>query len=174
MIEIFTKRAFGWRGATLENFRIGGAQLRNFNQIHRSFSNFNAIFDRHTNDVSFKKHCFQLVYFASAKLCPNLQFFGSDLPIFLVDLYEFKDPDFEHVGAFQFQFVFDGGAARDLHVHVLEDAVPGRSRAENWSRLELPSSWVWWMTLLPLGTGERLSPWVAAGCFTMGISILFF
>ncbi|XP_004503590.1 uncharacterized protein [Cicer arietinum] len=22
--------------------------------------------------------------------------------------------------------------------------------------------------------GERLSPWVAAGCFTMGVSILFF
>lgn len=36
------------------------------------------------------------------------------------------------VGAFQFQFVFDGGAARDLHVHVREDAVSGRPGAENW------------------------------------------
>ncbi|KAK7832526.1 protein kish-a [Quercus suber] len=25
-----------------------------------------------------------------------------------------------------------------------------------------------------LKTGERLSPWVAAGCFTMGVSIIFF
>ena len=23
-------------------------------------------------------------------------------------------------------------------------------------------------------TGERLSPWVAVGCFTMGVSIIFF
>ncbi|BBH03492.1 hypothetical protein Prudu_014386, partial [Prunus dulcis] len=100
----------------------------NFNNRHAG------LFDRHTNDVSFKKrkHCFQLVYFASAKLCSNFQSFCSDLPIFLVHLYEFENPDFEHVGAFQFQFVFDGGAARDLHVHVLEDAVPGRPRAENW------------------------------------------
>ncbi|RHN43503.1 hypothetical protein MtrunA17_Chr8g0388611 [Medicago truncatula] len=32
--------------------------------------------------------------------------------------------------------------------------------------------------LLVLGrsksSGERLSPWVAVGCFTMGVSILFF
>lgn len=44
------------------------------------------------------------------------------------------------VGAFQFQFVFDGGAARDLHVHVLEDAVPGRPRAENWVSLSSMAS----------------------------------
>lgn len=23
-------------------------------------------------------------------------------------------------------------------------------------------------------TGERLSPWVAVGCFTMGVSVIFF
>ncbi|CAB4280205.1 unnamed protein product [Prunus armeniaca] len=136
------------------------------------------------------------------------------------------------IGAFQFQFVFDGGAARDLHVHVLEDAVPGRPGAENWVRLKYfieickpalllglsIASQQWSFTrpythilddcyldsdfhvrhsllyvfrrpaysirVLSVGfrgffwkaarIGERLSPWVAAGCFTMGISILFF
>ncbi|KAM1339547.1 hypothetical protein COP2_039532 [Malus domestica] len=51
-------------------------------------------------------------------------------PIFLVDPYEIEDSESKHVGAFQLQFVLDGGAARDLHVHLREDAVSGRPGAK--------------------------------------------
>lgn len=30
------------------------------------------------------------------------------------------------------------------------------------------------LTCMFLELGERLSPWVAVGCFTMGVSIIFF
>ncbi|CAL9030464.1 unnamed protein product [Prunus brigantina] len=114
MIEIVTKRAFGflWRGATLENFRIGGAQLRNFNQIRglsTQTSNMSALFN-----------------------------FNSFLTVVLLVICTCT--------FLKMQFPA-----------VLEQKTGFRGFFWKAARI-----------------GERLSPWVAAGCFTMGISILFF
>ncbi|KAG6530337.1 hypothetical protein ZIOFF_012564 [Zingiber officinale] len=100
------------------------------------------------------------------------------------------------VGAVQFPFFPDGGAVHDLHLHLHQDAIPCHSRAkdrglfiENLYHLgDLFRGFFWKAArigrpeallavpdfVLCLLHGERLSPWVALGCFAMGISIIIF
>ncbi|CAL9057493.1 unnamed protein product [Musa banksii] len=103
------------------------------------------------------------------------------------------------VGAVQFPLVPDGGAAGDLHLHLHQDAVPCHPREEDrvsaeekgnakgiywdnakgrWKKASFlpPVAWMefrgfFWKAAR---IGERLSPWVAFGCFAMGISIIIF
>ncbi|KAF4353236.1 hypothetical protein F8388_014704 [Cannabis sativa] len=61
----------------------------------------------------------------------------SDLPSSLVFRIIFhkislNSRKLRNVCAFQFSFIFDGGALGNLHLHFLEDAVSCHSRAKNW------------------------------------------
>ncbi|KAG6483369.1 hypothetical protein ZIOFF_060014 [Zingiber officinale] len=94
------------------------------------------------------------------------------------------------VGSVQFPLFPDGGAVGDLHLHLHQDTVSRHSRAKNrviTPRLPLYRfrveahhdvfrGFFWKAARIGFAKciSERLSPWVALGCFAMGISIIIF
>ncbi|PQQ09764.1 protein kish [Prunus yedoensis var. nudiflora] len=172
MIEIFTKEALGWRGATLENFRIGGAQLRNFNfnPIHGSFSNFNATLAYSTaiqTTCRLKSTAFSL-YILQAQAQSSVRIFS-----FLAQISQSfswictnsKTQTSNMSALFNFNSFLTVVLLVICTCTFLKMQFPAVLEQKTGFR-----GFFWKAARI----GERLSPWVAAGCFTMGISILFF
>ncbi|KAG6487301.1 hypothetical protein ZIOFF_055887 [Zingiber officinale] len=92
------------------------------------------------------------------------------------------------VGSVQFPLFPDGGAVGDLHLHLHQDTVSRHSRAKNRAcslrgsislglkRITMFRGFFWKAARIGFAKciSERLSPWVALGCFAMGISIIIF